>query len=146
MFKQLFTSWKVWGHGLLLAVLGAMASLLLPILQAGTFPGFSQLQMMLAVGLAAAATYFLKVLATQGAPNGTPLFSLGLSDLLFMLFQTIVSGVLMSLVPILKSGRFPTSAELKTISVAAILNGAAYLLKNFFTNSQGVIAPEPSKQ
>ncbi len=145
MFTQLFANWKTWGHGLLLAVLGAVGALLMPMLQAGTFPGFSELQMVLAVGLAAGITYILKILAAQGTPNGTALFKLGLPDIIYTIFQTIVSGILLALVPIFQSGKLPSLAELKTIAIAGAINGMVYLFKNFFTNSQGALGPEPVK-
>ncbi len=145
MFTQLLANWKTWAHGLLLAVLGAVGALLMPTLQAGNFPGFSEMQMMLAVGLAAGITYILKILAAQGTPNGTALFKLGLPDILYMVFQTVFSAVLLALVPIFQSGKLPSLVELKTIVVAGAINGLVYLFKNFFTNSQGAIAPEPAK-
>ena len=144
MFKQLFASWKVWGHGLLLAVLGAVLAAAEPMLHASTLPGMNEIQTVLCIGLAAGLSYLVKNVLSQGTPNGSSLFSLGAVDIGYMIFQVILSGIFTSVIALLAAHQLPTLAQLWTIVLGAFGNGLTYLVKNFVTNSQGKLAPEPA--
>ena len=58
------------------------------------------------------------------------------SDVLKALFTAILTAILSALVPILQSGNFPTGVQLKTIALAGLAAGVAYLVKNMLTNSK----------
>ena len=66
-------------------------------------------------------------------------FSLNTSDLLKGLYMTMGTSVVVALEPILVSGVWPTWTEMKTIALAGLAAGALYLLKNMFTNSEGIV-------
>ena len=142
MFKTLFSSWKVWGHGLLLAVLGAVFT----ALTGQHIPGLSEANMLIMVALSAAIGYLMKNVFTQGVPNGSTLFSLSLADIGYMVFQFIVTGILTAVGTTLALWQFPTLAQLGAIAWTAITNALIYLAKNYLiTNSQGqILTPEPA--
>jgi hypothetical protein len=54
------------------------------------------------------------------------------------------TSVLTALVTALNAGQLPAVADLKTIGLAGLSAGIAYLVKNFLTNSKNELAkPEP---
>jgi hypothetical protein len=65
--------------------------------------------------------------------------SLGSRDLIKGAIVTALSTVLTAAVTMLNAGGMPTVTDLKTIGVAGLSAGIAYLLKNFVTNSKGDI-------
>jgi len=58
------------------------------------------------------------------------------TDFVKAAFTAVLTAVLSALVPILQSGAIPTAAQLKTIALAGIAAGVAYLAKNLLTNSK----------
>jgi hypothetical protein len=66
------------------------------------------------------------------AKFGTLIFS----DFVKAAFTAILTAILTALVPILQSGAFPTGAQLKTIALAGLAAGVAYIVKNLLTNSK----------
>jgi hypothetical protein len=66
------------------------------------------------------------------AKFGTLIFT----DFVKAVVMAILTAVLTALVPILQSGSFPTGAQLKTIVLAGLAAGVAYIVKNLLTNSK----------
>jgi hypothetical protein len=66
------------------------------------------------------------------AKFGTLIFS----DFVKAAFTAVLTAILTALVPILQKGEFPTSAQLKTIALAGLAAGLAYIIKNLLTNSK----------
>jgi hypothetical protein len=58
------------------------------------------------------------------------------TDIVKAVFTAVLTAVLSAIVPILQSGNFPTGAQLKTIALAGLAAGVAYLIKNMLTNSK----------
>jgi hypothetical protein len=56
--------------------------------------------------------------------------------LVVMVFTTFIS----SLITVLDTLQFPDAEGFRHIALAGLAAGSSYLLKNFFTNSQGQIA------
>lgn len=139
MFQKVFGNWKIWGHALLVAVIAAVVS----SMDVTPLAGMTHLMMMTDIALATALTYLVKHVFTQGLPNGSSLFSLSPLDILYTIFQTVGSGLIVAVVATLQTHGFPSLAELGTISWAAVQSGLIYLVKNFMTNSQGAMAIEP---
>jgi hypothetical protein len=63
-------------------------------------------------------------------------------DLIKGVIVTVASTAITGLVTVLNSGTMPTVMQLKGIGIAGLSAGLAYLLKNFFTNSNDQIKPE----
>ena len=61
--------------------------------------------------------------------------NLNSQDLVKGLVVAVIMAVLASVEPILSTGAFPTIIQMKTIAAYSIGAGAAYLIKNLFTNS-----------
>ncbi len=141
MFQKVFSSWKVWGHGLLLAVLGALAA----AFTGQSIPGVSEVNMLIMVALSAGIAYLIKNVFTQTVPNGSSLFRLSLVDVGYMVLQFVLTGILTAVLATLATWHFPTLAGLEAIAWTAVTNAVVYLAKNFVTNSQGQLASEPTK-
>ncbi len=141
MFQKVFSTWRVWGHGLLLAVLGALAT----ALTGQSIPGVTEAHMLVMVALSAGIAYLIKNVLTGTIPNGSSLFSLNLTDIAFMVLQFVMTGILTAVLAILATWHFPTLAGLEAIAWTAVTNAVVYLAKNFVTNSQGQLASEPTK-
>lgn len=58
------------------------------------------------------------------------------SDVIKGVVVAVFTAALTALVPILQGGSFPSGAQLKTIGLAALAAGVAYLVKNMLTNSK----------
>ncbi len=141
MFKQVFSNWKVWGHGLLLAVLGAVGA----GITGQHIAGISEANTLLMVAASAAIGYLIKNVLTQTVPNGSNIFSLNIVDIGYMVLQFVLTGILTAIGTMLATWHFPTLTQLVAISWMAVTNAIIYLAKNFVTNSQGQLAAEPSK-
>ena len=63
------------------------------------------------------------------------LFALQYKDFFKGLVVTVGSVILTGVMTSLNTGALPTSADFKTLAIAGASGGVAYLLKNFFTNS-----------
>ncbi|KKR55855.1 MAG: hypothetical protein UT94_C0055G0003 [Candidatus Uhrbacteria bacterium GW2011_GWF2_40_263] len=63
------------------------------------------------------------------------LFSLNWKDVAKGFLVAVLTVVITGLGTSLQSGKLPTLAELGTLGLAGLGAGVAYLLKNFFTNS-----------
>jgi len=63
------------------------------------------------------------------------LFSLNWKDILKGFLVAVLTVIITGLGTSLQSGKLPTLAELGTLALAGLGAGVAYLLKNFFTNS-----------
>ncbi len=68
------------------------------------------------------------------------LFSINWFDFGKGLVVTIFTTFISSLITFLDTLQFPSIEDFKHILLAGIAAGSSYLLKNFFTNSQGKIA------
>lgn len=57
-----------------------------------------------------------------------------------------ITGILTTLVTMLDGGLIPSVQDLRTIAIAGISAGVAYILKNIGTNSKGeILKPEEKK-
>lgn len=66
------------------------------------------------------------------------------TDLVKGFFVAVVTVVLTAIVPLLQGGAFPTLGQLKTMGLAGLAAGIAYLIKNLLTNSKDeLLKPEP---
>lgn len=138
MFSKVLSNWKVWAHGLLLAVVGAVVT----GLTGQSIPGVSQVTMLIMVALSAAIGYLVKNVFTQTVPNGSNLFSLSIVDIAYMVMQFVLTGILTAVGTMLAAWHFPTLAEFGAIAWTAATNALVYLAKNFVTNSQGSMTSE----
>jgi len=68
------------------------------------------------------------------------LFSINWHDLFKGLIVTIFTTFISSLITVLDTLQFPNTEGFKHIGLAGLSAGLSYLLKNFFTNSEGKIA------
>jgi hypothetical protein len=59
-----------------------------------------------------------------------------LKGFIIAVLTVVIAGVYTSL----QAGKLPTLPELGALAIAGLSAGAGYLLKNFFTNSTGVLA------
>ena len=76
-----------------------------------------------------------------------PLFSLGLADIGKGFLIAVLTVVLTGLGTYLNATppHFPTGAELGTLGLAGLGAGIAYIIKNFFTNSENkLLKKEPN--
>lgn len=62
---------------------------------------------------------------------------LGMPDLLKGVIVAFLTALVTSVYTILQTGVLPTLAELKVAAIAGLTAAVAYLIKNFFTNSEG---------
>lgn len=62
--------------------------------------------------------------------------SLNMRDVLKGLIMTVIGTVITVLIKVLEVGAFPSGSQWKAAIIAGLATGAAYLLKNVFTNSQ----------
>lgn len=62
--------------------------------------------------------------------------SLDTKDAIRGVVMAVIGSVLTALVEILQIGAFPSRAQWKIIIIGGLATGAAYILKNLFTNSQ----------
>ena len=67
------------------------------------------------------------------------LFSINWFDLSKGLVVTIFTTFISSLISFLDTLQFPDTEAFKHIALAGLAAGLSYLLKNFFTNSEGKI-------
>ena len=67
------------------------------------------------------------------------LFSINWFDLGKGLVVTIFTTFISSLISFLDTLQFPDTEAFKHIALAGLAAGSSYLLKNFFTNSEGKI-------
>jgi hypothetical protein len=67
------------------------------------------------------------------------LFSINWFDLSKGLVVTIFTTFISSLISFLDTLQFPDTEAFKHIALAGLAAGSSYLLKNFFTNSEGKI-------
>jgi hypothetical protein len=58
-------------------------------------------------------------------------------DLLKGFITAFLTSAITMMVQALSAGNFPTTLQLKQAAIAGLAAGGAYLLKNFFTNSEG---------
>lgn len=58
------------------------------------------------------------------------------NDLIKAVIVAALSSILVSILPILQAGNLPTLQDLQTIGIAGLASATAYLIKNYFTNSQ----------
>jgi hypothetical protein len=61
--------------------------------------------------------------------------TLNLTDIIKGFVVAVITAVLTAVIPLLQSGTFPTLAQLKTMGLAGLAAGIAYLIKNMLTNS-----------
>jgi predicted exporter len=72
------------------------------------------------------------------------LFKLNWADLGKAVLLAFITTFLGGVYAIIQTGAFPTLAELGAAAMAGLGAALAYLVKNFFTNSQNKLAaPEP---
>ena len=67
------------------------------------------------------------------------IFSINWFDLSKGLVVTIFTTFISSLISFLDTLQFPDTEAFKHIALAGLAAGSSYLLKNFFTNSEGKI-------
>jgi NAD/NADP transhydrogenase alpha subunit len=77
--------------------------------------------------------------------NISKFLRLGKSDFVKGLVVTAGTAAVAVIGKAIEAGRIPTQSDLVFAGKAALSAGAAYLLKNLFTNSSGDIAPEQDK-
>lgn len=65
---------------------------------------------------------------------------LNLEDIARGSIVAIIASVLAAIMLILESGQLPTASSLKAIGITGLAAGAAYLMKNLFTNSWDQVA------
>jgi hypothetical protein len=68
---------------------------------------------------------------------------LGKNDLIKGAIMTAGTAVATALLPMLQSGKMPDLNTVQVAITAGITTGIVYLLKNIFTNSQGMLGKEP---
>jgi hypothetical protein len=64
-------------------------------------------------------------------------FKLNLADILKGCVVAILAAVLQAVIPILNNGGFPDWPTMQGILYSSVAAGLAYLLKNWFSNSDG---------
>ncbi len=78
--------------------------------------------------------------------KNTSFFTVGLRDLIKGVIVAILTVVVAGVSTSLNAGALPTESELKTIALAGLAAGGAYLIKNLFTNSNDkFLTNEPKK-
>ncbi len=68
------------------------------------------------------------------------LFSVGVQDAIKGLIVAFLSAFLATIYQWISNGGFPTAAQFKQAGIVGISSAVAYLLKNYFSNSQGQFA------
>ena len=58
------------------------------------------------------------------------------SDVVKGFFTAALTTVLLAVVPLLQSGKFPDLAQLKVFALSGLAAGIAYIIKNLLTNSK----------
>ena len=68
------------------------------------------------------------------------------ADVVKGFFTAALTTILLAVVPLLQSGKFPDLVQLKTFALAGLAAGVAYIIKNLLTNSKDELLktePEP---
>jgi hypothetical protein len=82
------------------------------------------------------------------------LFNLNLKDVIKGFVLAVITSVVAAIYQIVQEGNLPELPQLKTIALAGLAAGIAYLMKNLFSNNNGdfakkdgqVVPPPPTEQ
>lgn len=73
------------------------------------------------------------------------LFALKWKDVIKGFLVSILTVVLTGAMAFLQAGQIPPTHDLKVLAITGLGAGVAYLIKNFFTNSEGQILKKEGK-
>lgn len=76
----------------------------------------------------------------------TQFMKLGVRDAVRGVTIAVLTPILFSVLGTLQAGALPGLDDLKTVGIAGLAAGLAYVINNFFTNSKGNYGAEPKDQ